>query len=127
MKSNERLDAMFAAARTEAWDGAVPRMPAGKASGGRLRTRAMAMGLALCGAGAAYGGYRLMAASWQADIRAEGDRVEVVVDGQVVPADSVEWLPDGTCLVEINGAKVLLDPRQPGGASASIKVEHADE
>lgn len=119
--------------RGERWDGRVPELGslATRERGAHRRARARRVGIA-CAAvmllgGASYAGYRVVAQSWEASIRAEGDRVEVVLDGVKVAPENIEWFPDGTCMVTINGAKVLLDPKQPGGASASIRVEHAED
>lgn len=123
----------FARLREEAWEGRVPELGslAMGERGAHRRARAQRVGIA-CAAvmllgGASYAGYRVAARSWEASIRADGDRVEVVLDGVKVDPENIEWFPDGTCLVTINGAKVLLDPKQPGGASASIRVEHTEE
>ncbi len=119
--------------RAERWAGRVPELGslAMCERGAHRRARARRTGIACLAVmllgGASYAGYRVVAQSWEASIRAEGDRVEVVLDGVKVDPESIEWLPDGTCLVTINGARVLLDPKQPGGASASIRVQHAED
>lgn len=77
--------------------------------------------------GVAFGGYSYIARSWSADVSVQGKEVRVTLDGQVVSPDKVEWLPDGNCLVTVNGAKILLDPRQPGGANASISVQQSTD
>lgn len=116
----------------ERWSGEPPSLDdiAPRPSTRRARrTSRMSMGVciaALVGS-AAYAGYRVVASSWSAKIRVEGERVEVRVNGVVVPPSDVQWLPDGTCMVTINGARVLLDPSQPGGASAEIRVETSAE
>lgn len=81
----------------------------------------------LTAGGAAFGGYSYFARSWRADVHVQGKNVEVMLNGERVPADQVEWLPDGNCLVTVNGAKILLDPRQPGGARGSISVQHTED
>ena len=77
--------------------------------------------------GAAFGGYTYISRSWSADVTVKGKEVRVMLNGEPVPPDQVEWLPDGNCLVTVNGARILLDPRQPGGASASISVTETPE
>ncbi len=94
----------------------------------RRLNRPVLVGLAtLTVAGVAFGSYSYIARSWRADIHVQGKNVEVMLNGQRVPAEHVEWLPDGNCLVTVNGAKVLLDPRQPGGANASISVQQSTD
>lgn len=123
----------FERLRGERWDGRVPALGSLTRREGvfegreRVRRVVIACAALLLVGGASYAGYRVVARSWEASIRAEGDRVEVVLDGVKVDPENIEWFPDGTCLVTINGAKVLLDPKQPGGASASIRVEHAED
>ncbi|MDX9912494.1 MAG: hypothetical protein RBS39_11740 [Phycisphaerales bacterium] len=121
----ERLREEHWVGEPPAFEGVAPRSLV------RGKQRASRLAIVLCAGAlvgsAAYAGYRVVASSWSAKIRVEGERVEVRVNGVVVPPSDVQWLPDGTCMVTINGARVLLDPRQPGGASAEIRVETSEE
>lgn len=123
----------FERLREERWEGRVPALASlamrERASEGRQRARRVGIACVavLLVGSVSYAGYRVVSRSWEASIRAEGDRVEVMLDGVMVEPENIEWFPDGTCMVTINGAKVLLDPKQPGGASASIRVEHAED
>lgn len=126
-----RIDDACGSLRTQSFSGSLTPPPLEshmKVSPRRLN-RPVVVGLAtLMVAGVAFGGYSYIARSWRADIHVQGKNVEVMLNGQRVPAENVQWLPDGNCLVTVNGAKVLLDPRQPGGAKGTIIVsESSDE
>ncbi|QYK48641.1 MAG: hypothetical protein KF838_02025 [Phycisphaeraceae bacterium] len=92
-----------------------------------MRRTGIAIALLAVLGGMAYAGIRIASRSWQATIRVHGDQVRVMLNGQAVDPDHIEWLPDGRCLVTVNGGRVLIDPKQPGGASATISVDHHDD
>lgn len=132
-EKSARMERAFGSLRASEWRGETPAMETLAMGGGarerrrRVQRVAVASVVLLLVGGVSYAGYRVVARSWEASIRAEGDRVEVMLNGQRVAPEAIEWLPDGTCMVTVNGARVLLDPKQPGGASATIRVEEAED
>lgn len=121
------LDAQLAQVRAARWEGTPPPLATRRPSMA-TRTSHRVLALSLVGittTGLAFGGYHLASRSWTASVKVEGKNVEVIYNGQPVPPDQVEWLENGHCLITINGARILLDPTQPGGASASISVTEA--
>lgn len=61
------------------------------------------------------------------DHHAHGYQVQVLLNGQVVNPDKIESLPDGRSLLTVNGVRVLIDLKQPGGESATLSVVHHDD
>jgi hypothetical protein len=125
-----RIDDACASLRTQTLSPLIAPPPLEshmKAPTRRLNRPAL-VGLAtLMVAGVAFGGYTYISRSWSADVSVRGKEVRVTLDGQLVAPEKVEWLPDGNCLVTVNGARILLDPRQPGGANASISVQQSTD
>lgn len=118
------IEAQLAHIRSATWEGTPPPLCI-TSSRAPSRTSHRVLALLLIGittTGLAFGGYHLAARSWTASVKVEGKEVQVIYNGQPVPPDQVEWLENGHCLITINGARILLDPTQPGGASASISV-----
>lgn len=130
------VDGVFGSLRSESWGDEAHREAlgrrlatagrGGRAGHGKVRTAAMAGGMLALAVGAAAAVKVYRAYAWEAQLTVRDRTVDLYVNGQKVAPDQVEWLADGNVLVTVNGAKVLMDPNQPGGASAAIRVESAE-
>lgn len=128
MDTESKLARALEPIRQESWFGSPPPISFHRAPPRTGTKRRILCALAITTAtGLAYGSYHVLSQSWTASVTVKGKDVEVIYNGQVVPPEDVQWLPNGTCLVTINGARILLDPNQEGGAAATITVtEHED-
>lgn len=127
------VDGVFGSWRGESWSDEAHREALGRrlaaagrgdrAGHGRVRAAAVAGGMLALAVGVAAAVKVYRAYAWEAQVTVRDREVDLYVNGQKVAPDQVVWLADGNVLVTVNGATVLMDPNQPGGASASIRIE----